>query len=281
LQAAVKLRISSEGRKFTNQYELGAFLQNHISKAGSKTVMMGRLDILFEVLKVMELDSPRNLEHKLENWDWQKSTDDSIDLPLMDHVFSVYQIDQKPKLSRLMNKAKPKTYQSRRQILLNAIQIYDGLCRTRKGKRRSIRNLSDFDPKMVRFHQLYSVLEGGKSAEDSTYQTTVDELWSWFEGNVDMTARVSLGLAFLEKPLITDRLKTYKEEYEEDDVPRPRSDLPRQTSRSGPIDNYSRYSGPINHFGRHSNDWLFGRSRWWDIMREGIDRRLHHVNKKS
>jgi len=41
-------------------------MQNHISKNVLETPLMGRLNILFEILKTLDLNSPRSLDSKLE-----------------------------------------------------------------------------------------------------------------------------------------------------------------------------------------------------------------------
>jgi len=97
LQAAAKSRISSEDQKFTSQYELGAFLQNHIPQATTK---MGRLDILFEVMKATNLDYPRVLNPALENWDKGNIPDSSVALSLMDHIFFDFQHGQENRRRR-------------------------------------------------------------------------------------------------------------------------------------------------------------------------------------
>lgn len=60
LQAAVNSRIQSQNRNFKSQYDLGAFMQDLIS-AEDSAPLMGRMDILFEVLTVMNINSLRKL----------------------------------------------------------------------------------------------------------------------------------------------------------------------------------------------------------------------------
>ena len=61
LQDTVESRISSANHKFLNLYELGAFSQNHSPSRTSKAVLMGRLDITFDVLEAMAPNPPKAL----------------------------------------------------------------------------------------------------------------------------------------------------------------------------------------------------------------------------
>ncbi len=228
LQAAAESRISSADRKFTNQYELGAFLQNYVSRNSPTTALMGRLDIVFEVLKAMDLDSPKAIDAELEKWDKKEAAHSSVALSFMDHIFSTSHgikllgdaedretsTPQSPPFASSSDEVH--RYRSRRQILFNAAIVYDGL--SRKGpKRRSIRSLSDFNLRTVRFHQLYSSIEHENSISNPGNWQVVDELWLWFKENTDIKARVALGIAVLEKPHITDRLKSSSETEVEDE----------------------------------------------------------------
>lgn len=194
LQAASKSRISSADRKFSNQYELGAFMQNHISKNTSETPLMGRLDILFEVLKALDLDSPRHLDTKLEGWDNRRASESSVALSVMDHIFS------SPVAGDFSE-----NYPSKRQILLNAVTVYGGL------SGRSVRDLSSSRREMARFYQLITLLDRKDSAEDHKSHSQIDELWQWFEESVYIEARVAIGIASLRVQQIIDRLKLHLE----------------------------------------------------------------------
>ena len=61
---------------------------------------MGRLDILFEVMKATNLDYPRVLNPALENWDKGNIPDSSVALSLMDHIFFDFQHGQENRRRR-------------------------------------------------------------------------------------------------------------------------------------------------------------------------------------
>jgi hypothetical protein len=73
LQAAFEARVSQSGTTFSNQYELAAFLYDHlrttISASGASEPVMGRVDILFRLLQIAELARPDRLLPYLENLD--------------------------------------------------------------------------------------------------------------------------------------------------------------------------------------------------------------------
>jgi len=73
LQAAFEARVSQTGTTFSNQYELAAFLYDHlrttISPSGAVEPVMGRVDILFRLLQTAELARPDRLLPYLENLD--------------------------------------------------------------------------------------------------------------------------------------------------------------------------------------------------------------------
>lgn len=227
LQAAAKSRISSKNRKFENQYELGAFLQNHISRVTSKTALMGRLDILFDVLKAMDINSPRALVPEFEKWNVRKTIDSSVAISLMDHIFwksdtAVNSYTPRDKLSdiifsrddHLVNVGDVEL--SQRRDLLNATIVYDGLYKG-GSKRKSIRSLSDSELGMLRFHQLYNVVESEDNIGNKDFSHAVIELWNWFQKNPDIKARAALGIAVLDEQHIIDRLKSSSRAEEEEE----------------------------------------------------------------
>jgi ppGpp synthetase/RelA/SpoT-type nucleotidyltranferase len=226
LQAAAKSRISSENRKFENQYELGAFLQNHISRATSKTALMGRLDILFDVLKAMDINSPRALVPEFEKWNVRKTIDSSVAISLMDHTFWTFDTAQgayvanNSLLSRGIRDADQDSLDSgyglKRRILLNATIAYDGLHK-QGSKGKSLRSLRDSNPGMLRFHQLYSVVERTDNIGNTDFSHAVDKLWKWFNSNPDIRARAALGIAVLDEQHIIDRLKSSSGAEEEEE----------------------------------------------------------------
>lgn len=70
LQKAVNERVSRQSVPFNNHYELAAFLYNKVQEAlGEKAeeVIMGRADILFNFLKLAEMDKPDQLNQYLRN----------------------------------------------------------------------------------------------------------------------------------------------------------------------------------------------------------------------
>jgi hypothetical protein len=74
LQAAFESRVSQTGTTFSNQYELAAFLYDHLrtsnsSIAGAAEPVMGRVDILFRLLQTADLARPDRLLPYLENLD--------------------------------------------------------------------------------------------------------------------------------------------------------------------------------------------------------------------
>lgn len=73
LQAAFEARVSSSGTILSNQYELAAFLYDHlrssVTTASSAEPVMGRVDILFRLLQNAELTRLDNLLPYLENLD--------------------------------------------------------------------------------------------------------------------------------------------------------------------------------------------------------------------
>jgi len=71
LQAAFEARVSLSGSTFSNQYELAAFLYDHLraSAAGVAEPVMGRVDILFRLLQMAELDRPDRVLPYLEDLD--------------------------------------------------------------------------------------------------------------------------------------------------------------------------------------------------------------------
>jgi len=234
LQAAAKSRISSENRKFENQYELGAFLQNYVSRATSKTALMGRLDILFDVLKAMDINSPRALVPEFEKWNVRKTIDSSVAISLMDHIFwkfdtAVNSYHPRDKLRDIVfsrdlqvvmvddvRGPQRRVDVSKRRDLLNATIAYDGLYKG-GSKRKSIRNLNDSELGMLRFHQWYSVVESEDNIENKDFSHAVIELWNWFQKNPDIKARVALGIAVLDEQHIIDRLKSSSGAEEEEE----------------------------------------------------------------
>lgn len=73
LQAAFEARVSQSGTTFSNQYELAAFLYDHlrttIAAGEASEPAMGRVDVLFRLLQIAELARPDPLLPYLENLD--------------------------------------------------------------------------------------------------------------------------------------------------------------------------------------------------------------------
>ncbi len=73
LQAAFEARVSRSGSPFTNQYELAAFLFDHLRAAataeGQPEPVLGRIDILFRLLQLAGSSSPEGLAPYLQSLD--------------------------------------------------------------------------------------------------------------------------------------------------------------------------------------------------------------------
>ena len=87
LQIAVETRVSDQNEQFSDQYDLGSFLRGKM-KLGK--LSMDQLDILFQILKVCELDSPVQLPKALKGWDIDnnKTVNNGrpIALRILDHI---------------------------------------------------------------------------------------------------------------------------------------------------------------------------------------------------
>ena len=88
LQKAVKTRVEKEGYRFSNQYEIAAYLFGHLQKKVKDSQMiMGRVDVLFRFLQLIQLDRPGELQKfvdGLDPSDLQKSiTNQLVDLILI------------------------------------------------------------------------------------------------------------------------------------------------------------------------------------------------------
>ena len=85
LKAAFEARVSRSGSTFSNQYELAAFLYDRLrtsmSAAGPLEPVMGRIDILFRLLQLANLNRPDDLQQYLQNLDTETDR-----LPLADQV---------------------------------------------------------------------------------------------------------------------------------------------------------------------------------------------------
>jgi hypothetical protein len=72
LQNAVKLRISKDGQKFHNQYELAAYIYKtaccSISES-SEEPLMGRVDLLLHFLRMINLDTPEKLRNYISSFE--------------------------------------------------------------------------------------------------------------------------------------------------------------------------------------------------------------------
>jgi ppGpp synthetase/RelA/SpoT-type nucleotidyltranferase len=68
LQAAVENRVNAAHAVFNNHYELGAFLHELLptSDGTSRTVRMGNVDILFDLLKAADSNTRKDVEHLFE-----------------------------------------------------------------------------------------------------------------------------------------------------------------------------------------------------------------------
>lgn len=199
LQAAAESSISSANQKFTNQYELGAFLQNHVFTITPTEAPMGRLDILFEVLKAMNLDSPVTLNSKVSNWKKYESSDSSVAVAVMDHIFW-HQPDEgsidKPRI-----KEEAERLQTTFRIMVTALAVRDGL--SPRGVRRvSPLNPSDFTRYILRISKEVQP----KGFKGAVAREEIDKLWEWMKNNPDINIRVALGIAALEKPHLIKRL---------------------------------------------------------------------------
>jgi ppGpp synthetase/RelA/SpoT-type nucleotidyltranferase len=66
LQKAVKTRVSKEDSHFNNQYELAAYLYDHLqAQVQNSDMVMGRADVLFRFLQLAELNHPGKLAEYL------------------------------------------------------------------------------------------------------------------------------------------------------------------------------------------------------------------------
>ncbi len=70
LQKAVKTRVEKEGYRFSNQYDIAAYLYGHLQKKVKDSPMvMGRVDVLFLFLQSIQLDRPGELVKFIEDLD--------------------------------------------------------------------------------------------------------------------------------------------------------------------------------------------------------------------
>jgi ppGpp synthetase/RelA/SpoT-type nucleotidyltranferase len=103
LQAAVADRVRGDGRKFGNHFELAAYLYDCArSKAGEcgGEPLMGRADVLFQLLRGASLDRPKDLYPYLDCVDVAASTQ-----PIADQVADAI-IAGNPELYRLLQTAR-------------------------------------------------------------------------------------------------------------------------------------------------------------------------------
>lgn len=89
LQAAFEARVSRSGSTFSNRYELAAFLYERLRVStlpeGKEEPVMGRLDILFDLLQLAELNSPDKLTTYIQHLDLKTEKHPLAD-QIIDHV---------------------------------------------------------------------------------------------------------------------------------------------------------------------------------------------------
>jgi ppGpp synthetase/RelA/SpoT-type nucleotidyltranferase len=181
LGAAVNSRIQSQNRSFMSQYDLGAFIQDLIS-ADDSAPLMGRMDILFEVITAINIDSPHKLRQDLANWNNQSGS--SVAVSIMDHVFSN------------RNYMDEGNYE-KGKVLLDAKAAYDGLHEKRPEERVD----------MADHRRFFDAIQNKKATENIAISPSVDELWLFFKNNQDIHVRVAFGIAALGETRILDKLK--------------------------------------------------------------------------
>jgi hypothetical protein len=69
LQSAINEGAALLDREFADLYELGAYLNKKDVRPGDNTSSMGKVDLLFDVLRFLRKDSPHAPDRFLETWD--------------------------------------------------------------------------------------------------------------------------------------------------------------------------------------------------------------------
>ncbi|KAJ0129596.1 Uncharacterized protein HZ326_27306 [Fusarium oxysporum f. sp. albedinis] len=200
LQVALMARISSPERKFTNHYELGSYLLSLFPGSAREQVVSGRLDILFEALRALRLDSPKFLNAKLEGWEMRRRTDPRVGPPLalslLDHIFSSLDhggLSLRQQVASGLRTSEDGSHSPwiKKRILENALITYDKLRHMETSSRlRDVPNTMRDIRSVIR-----QVISSERAVEDDL--GCVNSLWDWFRRNDDINIRVAFGISRL------------------------------------------------------------------------------------
>ena len=232
LQIAMDSRVLYQIETFSDQYQLVAYLRKE-QLLKDEHEPMDHIDVLFKILKVLNLDSPLKLGQHLGVWG---PTNPDICNPfallVVERILSQvrhYQVSdstikqitlkprpQFPSHSEIVRTAGEMPFLNtphvREKILLqiNILELTVKIADTIVAPEKSMLVVEDSLPILVEFHKLFANLlylkhcisKEGNSDENEIpiLVEAIDKLWIWFETNLYALYRISLKLARLNVP---------------------------------------------------------------------------------
>ncbi|KAF4624018.1 hypothetical protein G7Y89_g14156 [Cudoniella acicularis] len=234
LQTAMDTRVEYQKESFKDQFELQSFLRTQI-KATRKNASMEHLDILFLVLKLLDLNSPWKLGEKLEGLVISSKSSDSIALTVIERVLGLLEqkedssgdtflhsrlidvddlkVDKRQSKYYVVDSSTRDKVLDEREILERAVHIADIM----RFPQKSILVMDGMPTKFRHFLELYhsihfaTVQPRGDISKSKKWMmersfNEMNPLWTWFERNEDILFRVAFQLARLSLENVVDRL---------------------------------------------------------------------------
>ena len=216
LQSAINERAALQERKFADQYELGAYLNKKAVRHSDSTSSMGPVDLLFDVLQILRLDSPHALDATIEHWNKVSPTDSPIALSLLEYVLTTTITRMTASEAALLFTPAPvdedeyELTMHQALVLDEAVRYYDNQGKLgHSTRKRSVRDLAESERSHAIFLQQLDIVEtfsriGMEKGGPTQLKEAVRVLWSWFTCNSDQTARLALSLARLEQQSVSE-----------------------------------------------------------------------------
>lgn len=206
LKSSTERRIASQKRAFANFFELGAFVQQYApyisaapGAAPGQRYRMGSLSALFEFVRHLKIQSPRDLSDYLERWkrDPANLTRYPIAESIMDYILA--ELDEKGASSSLFLRA---DLNERFNLVTGSSQEISIRCHILA---RAAAVLEDDPEKSVVFPASYYSLKSKKLLDIKQNVAISDadleqargmalDLWMWFQRNDTAAVRVALGM---------------------------------------------------------------------------------------